>query len=156
MNRIITLLKPCQIYICAVVFALMTMTSPVLAEQAIETDVIVLLDAEHPTAHFAAREFQRYIYLRTGVLLNIEKPQSTLKINTKKKAKKKTVSLTIDSATFGNDEYRIKAEGDRLSVTGGSSTGLLYRVYRTLEHFGIRFYIHGDVIPDPFFMFTYL
>ena len=33
-------------------------------------------------------------------------------------------------------------------IIGGDEYGLLYAAYRFLEYNGIRFYLHGDVIPD--------
>ena len=35
-----------------------------------------------------------------------------------------------------------------LLVAGGDATGTLYAAYRFAEHLGVRFYLHGDVIPD--------
>ncbi|MFQ6035789.1 MAG: hypothetical protein ACE5NM_08085, partial [Sedimentisphaerales bacterium] len=33
-------------------------------------------------------------------------------------------------------------------ICGGDEFGTLYGAYRFIEHFGVRFYLHGDVIPD--------
>jgi hypothetical protein len=33
-------------------------------------------------------------------------------------------------------------------VAGGDAIGTLYGAYRFAEHLGVRFYLHGDVIPD--------
>ena len=33
-------------------------------------------------------------------------------------------------------------------VAGGDSIGTLYGAYRLAEHLGVRFYLHGDVVPD--------
>ena len=40
--------------------------------------------------------------------------------------------------------------GDRtvLLVVGGDPIGTLYGAYRLAEHLGVRFYLHGDVVPD--------
>ena len=35
-----------------------------------------------------------------------------------------------------------------LMVAGGDPIGTLYGAYRLAEHLGVRFYLHGDVIPD--------
>ncbi len=35
-----------------------------------------------------------------------------------------------------------------LAVAGGDEFGTLYGAYRLAEHLGVRFYLHGDVIPD--------
>ena len=33
-------------------------------------------------------------------------------------------------------------------IVGGDAIGTLYGAYRLAEHLGVRFYLHGDVIPD--------
>ena len=35
-----------------------------------------------------------------------------------------------------------------LLVVGGDPVGTLYGAYRLAEHWGVRFYLHGDVVPD--------
>ena len=35
-----------------------------------------------------------------------------------------------------------------LLVVGGDPMGTLYGAYRLAEHLGVRFYLHGDVLPD--------
>ena len=78
----------------------------------------------------AAKEIRRYVYLRTGKLLPVaEKGQG--------------IALKIDPA-LGAQEYRITSDG----ITGGSDVGVLYGAYRYAELLGVRFYLHGDVIPD--------
>ena len=39
-------------------------------------------------------------------------------------------------------------EGDGVVVSGGSDVGVLYGAYRYAELLGVRFYLHGDVVPD--------
>ena len=49
-------------------------------------------------------------------------------------------------------QYRITTlsrDGQRvILVAGGDGRGALYGAYRLAEHLGVRFYLHGDVIPD--------
>ncbi len=33
-------------------------------------------------------------------------------------------------------------------IAGGDGIGTLYGAYRLAEHLGVRFYMHGDVLPD--------
>ncbi len=40
------------------------------------------------------------------------------------------------------------ASAQVLLVTGGDDVGTLYAAYRLAEMLGVRFYLHGDVIPD--------
>ncbi len=82
----------------------------------------------------AAKEIRRYVYLRTGKLL----PMAQIGTG---------VTLQIEPA-LAAEEFRLQATGDRLSVCGGSDLGVLYGAYRYAELLGVRFYLHGDVIPD--------
>lgn len=74
---------------------------------------------------FAEKEICRYVYLRTGKLQPCP------------------LKLMIDP-TLGAQEYRITSD----TLTGGSDSGVLYGAYRYAEWLGVRFYLHGDVIPD--------
>ena len=87
----------------------------------------------------AARELRRYIYLRTGELASI---QSNVD-------KGDAIVIRIDN-TLEEQEYKLAAAGagGRLDISGGSPIGALYGAYRFIEHLGVRFYLHGDVIPD--------
>ena len=55
-------------------------------------------------------------------------------------------------ATLGDQQYRMKTTKDNdravLRITGGSDLALLYGAYDLAEKLGVRFYMHGDVIPD--------
>ena len=50
------------------------------------------------------------------------------------------------------EQYMLKTVRDRgrpvLLVVGGDPMGTLYGAYRLAEHLGVRFYLHGDVVPD--------
>jgi len=93
---------------------------------------------ERPIMVFAARELQRYIQLRTGKLLPIEKDVST----------DKPFILVNRVAGLGGQEYGLHAFENGLEISGGSDLAVLYGAYRFAEHLGVRFYLHGDVIPD--------
>ncbi|MGO8675066.1 MAG: malectin domain-containing carbohydrate-binding protein [Limisphaerales bacterium] len=41
-----------------------------------------------------------------------------------------------------------RAGGALLLIVGGDDAGTLYAAYRFAERLGVRFYLHGDVIPD--------
>lgn len=87
----------------------------------------------------ASKELRRYIYLRTGELANI---QHTV-------GKGDTLVIRIDES-LGEQTYRLITadNGKQLDITGGSPVGALYGAYHFIEHLGVRFYLHGDVIPD--------
>ena len=82
----------------------------------------------------AAKEIRRYVYLRTGKLLPIT-------------ADAGAIVLRVDG-DLQPQQYRLKSEGERLTITGGSDVGVLYGAYRYAELLGVRFYLHEDVLPD--------
>ena len=110
----------------------------------------------------AAREVRRYLYLRTGGLLRISTPGSRFKttdgivIGVKGaphlKAHLKDKALAGRIGALGPQQYAIKTvasgSGRAVIIAGGDPVGALYGAYRFIEHFGVRFYLHGDVIPD--------
>lgn len=106
-------------------FIAMTASSVTAAAQ-----TIVCPEESPDNVKLAAKEIRRYVYLRTGNLLPIAGAGSG-------------IALKIDSA-LGAEEYGITPDG----ITGGSDVGVLYGAYRYAECLGVRFYLHGDVIPD--------
>jgi hypothetical protein len=109
--------------------------------------IIVCPPDAPPNVKLAAKEIRRYVYLRTGKLLPIGTPPSPAVSGQTSDRRDGGVpdafTLKIDPA-LGPQEYRITAAG----ITGGSAVGVLYGAYRYAELLGVRFYLHGDVIPD--------
>jgi hypothetical protein len=116
---------------------------------------------------FAAREVRRYVYLRTGRLLPmITESKGTLPGGDLILVARKDRSLIRAGAgaeliasldSLAAQCYRLKTIPNRqppaasaqvLLVTGGDDAGTLYAAYRLAEALGVRFYLHGDVIPD--------
>ena len=105
----------------------------------------------------AASEIRRYIYLRTGLLAEIfaissaEMPTSGKVILLERKGQDQV------PGDLQPEEYFLKSskggELDKLIVSGGSDQAVLYAAYEFAEQMGIRFYLHGDVIPDGKIMF---
>ena len=91
-----------------------------------------------PIVEFAAREVQRYTYLRTGELLPVV---------SKIPAGQASISLSVDKS-LPPQAFRLHTAGDTLSITGGGEVAVLYGAYRFAELLGVRFMLHGDVIPD--------
>lgn len=87
----------------------------------------------------AAKEIRRYVYLRTGELLSI--------IQTADKPESEAIVLRVDSS-LDPQQYRLKTQGQTLTISGGTDIAVLYGAYDFAEKLGIRFYLHGDVIPD--------
>ncbi|MBN8457510.1 MAG: hypothetical protein J0M04_06720 [Verrucomicrobia bacterium] len=84
----------------------------------------------------AAREVRRYVYLRTGTLLEIAADRAD-----------QTIRLAVDAA-LAPQQCRLKSAGASLTISGGSDVAVLYGAYAFAEKLGVRFYLHGDVIPD--------
>jgi len=127
---------------------------------------IVITTCREPAAleNLAAREVRRYLYLRTGRLLPIVRtlprlPRAKAVISVGQKgspavstlvAGDRGLSALVDS--LGPQQYLLKtiSRNDRptLLIIGGDELGTLYGSYRFAEHLGVRFYLHGDVIPE--------
>ncbi|MEO5715175.1 MAG: hypothetical protein ABIT37_16975, partial [Luteolibacter sp.] len=97
---------------------------------------IVLPDNAPDQVRLAAKEVRRYVYLRTGELLPIAA-----------KADGPAISFTEDKA-LGEQGYRLAGDGKSLVISGGSPVAELYGAYAFVEKIGVRFYLHGDTIPD--------
>jgi hypothetical protein len=112
----------------------------------------------------AAKEIRRYVYLRTGKLVPIvndiaSAPDGALVavgmcyprfwgfgLNDCPELQK------APEGPWADGQYVLKTvqhEGRPIVVVGGTgSQGALYGAYRFAEHLGVRFYMHGDVVPD--------
>ena len=126
---------------------------------------VIILVPREASFHekLAALEIRRYIYLRTGTLLKIleENPEIPEKADLILTAQKdrpivqdlsKTLKLGTLLDIINPEHYLLKTveQGRRrvLLVTSGDGLGVLYGAYRFAERLGVRFYLHGDVIPD--------
>ena len=89
-----------------------------------------------PPRRLAAAELRRYVYLRTGELLSIDPA-----------AEQPAIALRVDAA-LAPEQYRLKTEGPTLTISAGSDLGVLYGAYAFAEKLGVRFSVHGDVVPD--------
>jgi hypothetical protein len=106
--------------------------------------------AATPLETFAARELQRYVYLRTGTLAAIG---SSAAPGPHFAVSNQAHPLGGGAGpALGPPDYRIRSlmtpTGQVVAITGGGGSGTLYGVYRLAERMGVRFYLHGDVIPD--------
>jgi len=130
----------------------------------------VILSPENATVQerLAAREIMRYMYLCTGQLLKIVQSQDNLsdKHGIIIVARKdRTVlrylgnsELTSALDTLGPEQYILRSlrfrNRDTVIISGGDEIGTLYGAYRFAELLGVRFYLHGDVIPDERIAFS--
>jgi hypothetical protein len=125
--------------------------------------VAVVCDKEaSPAEKLASKEVRRYWYLRTGKLLPIveQSPAAAegglIVLGTKDRVAVQAVlaDAKLKTAVEGlaTEQYVLKtlAQDGRpvLLIVGGDPIGTLYGAYRFAEHLGVRFYMHGDVVPD--------
>ncbi len=109
----------------------------------------------------AVLELRRYIYLRTGrqpVIGERLGQLASADLMVGDKTNPAIVKLCSGQAcqtqvmALGPQEYLLQSihfSGRQLVlIVGGDSVGMLYGAYRFIELIGIRFYLHGDVIPD--------
>jgi hypothetical protein len=123
----------------------------------------VVVAQEAPFAErLAAKEIVRYVYLRTGKLLPIigdlaaAADGGLIVVGNKGcpavKALLADADLKKAVEALGPEQYVLKpaAQNGRpvQLVAGGDPVGTLYGAYRLAEHLGVRFYMHGDVVPD--------
>ncbi len=87
----------------------------------------------------AARELRRYLYLTSGTLPVLESSERD----------RLTIRLEL-GADLGPEAFTLSAspDGGTQRIVGGGPLGLLYGTYRFIEHQGVRFLLHTDVIPD--------
>jgi len=123
---------------------------------------IYLSENSTPLETLAAREVRRYIYLRTGNLLplqhsvNADNTQSDLILVASKDNKilreLADAGLRKKLSQIEGEQYILKTiteSGRKITlICGGNELGTLYASYRFAESLGVRFYLHGDVIPD--------
>ena len=110
----------------------------------------------------AVKEVRRYFYLRTGCLLPVvDKLEAApaggaIVVGTKNRPAVQAVltdaAVRQTVAGLAAEQYVLKTlrTGDRpvVLVAGGDPAGTLYGAYRLAEHLGVRFYLHGDELPD--------
>jgi hypothetical protein len=109
----------------------------------------------------AVKEVRRYVYARTGKLLPIVEGQlpaegGLIVVGTKDQPLVKQLLADAKLKTtvegLAAEQYVVKTiqQGSRpvILAAGGDTTGTLYAAYRLAEHLGVRFYMHGDVVPD--------
>ena len=116
-----------------------------------------------PLEILSAREVRRYVYLRSGQLLNIVStvPDSGRQTDAIIIARKDRpwdavvrvpASLRTAVQSLQPQQYLLRKFKDRdrsiVLIIGGDGAGTLYGAYRFAEHLGVRFYLHGDVVPD--------
>jgi hypothetical protein len=97
----------------------------------------------------AAKEVRRYFYLRTGELLPIFTEPVPLSGDVIVVARNdRALAAGSGAPSLRPEQYVLKSDGHRAWIVGGDGVGTLYAAYHFAEQLGIRFYLHGDVVPD--------
>jgi len=92
--------------------------------------------------NLAAKELRRYIYQCTGAMPILSPVTATAEGI-------QPHSILLKEEPLGEEEFHILPAGEQsLIISGGSPLAILYGVYRYIEEYGVRYYLHGDVIPD--------
>ena len=124
---------------------------------------IVVSEDARQNEMLAAKEIRRYLYLRTNILIpivtskNDQPPYQQIFVVA---SKNRPIALKIaEQNNFADEVVSLQKENYLLKtietpkqktvlVVGGDDIGTLYAAYDFIEQFGIRFYLHGDTIPD--------
>jgi hypothetical protein len=114
---------------------------------------IVCSTPADPQQDLAAREVRRYFYLRTGEIPEISSTLSgkdgAIVIARKVQELAKQFVAEADLNALAPDCYLLRrADENTLLIIGGDSLSTLHGAYRFCELLGVRFYLHGDVVPD--------
>lgn len=135
--------------ILAVAFRVLLATDGAAEEQPL---VIVSPKDGSALETLAAREIARYVYLRTGRVPSITVPVDKLPPNAPVVAVVRADRVSPLPPELPPQGYFLKTvsrNGGRvLFVIGADDVGTLYGAYRLAEHLGVRFFLHGDVVPD--------
>lgn len=140
-----------------VLVSVLLLVGPVRGQEAgtpARLPVVIGRDAS-PMERLAAREVVRYTYLRTGRVLRIVAasalpPGEAIVVATKRRALARKWKGDPVIAALGPQEFVLRTVGAprQLFLLGGDGVGTLYAAYRFAERLGVRFYLHGDTIPD--------
>ncbi len=110
----------------------------------------------------AAKEIRRYLYLRTEQLVPIREMDQLQRYEGDAivVGRKERFQDFESISPLGPQEFILKTirnnDHIQLIIAGGDELGTLYGAYRFVERLGVRFYLHGDVVPDEKIEFSLL
>jgi hypothetical protein len=149
-------------------------STPAASAGSTQSAIIVSPQGASAMEQLAAREVRRYVYLRTGRLLpmvtessgSLAEPELIVVARKDRPLVRAIAGSEVATAleTLAPQSYRVMTIPNRqalskqrrtstvqpraLLVTGGDDAGTLYAAYQLAETLGVRFYLHGDVIPE--------
>lgn len=125
--------------------------------QAFSRPVVVYPNGDSSRELLGAKEVRRYIYLRTDELLAVKGVSSLpgsgdliLVANDDNPMVEGMRSLIGDTAPAGGYLIKTVNNGGRniLVIAGSDPVSTLYGAYHFAEMLGVRFFLHGDTVPD--------
>ena len=143
-------------------WAATALIDPAFAEREVIPSAVVCAKSASFSETLAAKEIRRYVYLRTGRLLpiveNLGAAPSGAAVVVGCKCRPVVKALLADRQlkasveALAAEQYVLRSIEHQgrpvVLVAGGDPVGTLYAAYRLAEHLGVRFYMHGDVVPD--------
>jgi hypothetical protein len=115
-----------------------------------EPEVIAIGQDASALESLAANEVRRYVYLRTGRVMRVEKGATggdRIVVTRRNPA-----FCGEQGRDLGPQQFLLKKEVSNGAniwwVVGGDETGTLYGAYRFAEKLGVRFGLDEDIIPD--------
>jgi hypothetical protein len=144
----------------SLLFAAMFIAVPCFPD---EPPAILLPGDPSPIVTLAAKEIRRYVYLRTGAFCDILVAEGRLPDRPSVIALAPSGARLLEmmplQPTFRDSLGRMKKDGYALRtitsganrlflITGHDDAATLYGAYAFAELLGVRFYAHGDVIPE--------
>jgi len=135
-----------------------------VSEESSDSVTIVYSSDASQVERLAAKEIRRYLYLRTGKLpptveadrkpsvggglvVVAQRDRNIIKRMLRKKTAPGQFPLSLLPQQYWIKTLKYRKQPTVL-IVGGNEFGALYGAYRFIEHFGVRFYLHGDTIPD--------
>ncbi len=122
------------------------------------TEIIILPGEPDELSTLASKEVRRYLHQRCDasfeIIVSDDLRNASIIITSKDNLPDDYIDedLAGKITRLGEQEYIVTTinnnNRNKVLICGGDQTGTLYGAYRYIETTGIRFYPHGDVIPD--------
>ncbi|MFI5378224.1 MAG: malectin domain-containing carbohydrate-binding protein [Tepidisphaerales bacterium] len=123
-------------------------------KSALAEPMVVIPKNASASERLAGQEVRRYVYVRTGRLLPIRDgaPGAGSIVVAGKGAAMLPRGIADAAQNLGPEQFVLKTtntgDGPVAWIVGADASGTLYGAYRFAEKLGVRFYLHGDVVPD--------